>query len=465
MADRYRDRPFQDDGDGRDEYGAPQRPAESDPLAELARLIGQTDPFSNFGRQPPADAQPDDYSEGDDGGTYDENSTTEPTWMRNARAAYDAPISSEPRSRQNGRYAEDGRGYDSGPRFDQERPAGPPPRYDDVLFGPPEREARHEAPFPPPRERYAEDRYDNRHYDDEIEDEPPRRRGGTLSVVVVLLLAVVGTAAAFGYRTFIGAPRSGEPPIIKADAGPNKIMSSSGDKQINDRVGDKPDERVVSREEQPVDLNGKAQPRVVFPPLSQNANPPNASSANTAARPTGAGIGNGTISGEEPRKIRTLTIRPDQQDQTAAADTNPQTPAPAPAPPPRAAPAPRASASAAAAASTGGPISLTPQSAAPATDARPKVASISSSSAGAGGSYVQVSSQKSEADAQTSFKAIQSKYSDILGSKSATIRRADLGDKGVFYRALVGPFGTTDEATQFCVSLKAAGGQCIVQRN
>ena len=78
---------------------------------------------------------------------------------------------------------------------------------------------------------------------------------------------------------------------------------------------------------------------------------------------------------------------------------------------------------------------------------------------------MQVSSQKTEADAQTSFKAIQSKYSEVLGSKPSTIRRADLGEKGVFYRALVGPFGTTDEAATFCVNLKAAGGQCIVQRN
>ena len=59
------------------------------------------------------------------------------------------------------------------------------------------------------------------------------------------------------------------------------------------------------------------------------------------------------------------------------------------------------------------------------------------------------------------------------GTTSKTIRfyeqagkiRADLGDKGVFYRAMVGPFGSQDEAAQFCGSLKTAGGQCVVQRN
>src|ERR1700745_1012985 len=56
MADRYQDRPFpahDDYGRGTDQHG---QKAESDPLAELARLIGQTDPFA-MGRANPK-AQP-----------------------------------------------------------------------------------------------------------------------------------------------------------------------------------------------------------------------------------------------------------------------------------------------------------------------------------------------------------------------------------------------------------------------
>ena len=51
MADRYQDRPFSADDDY-DRGGDPHAPArvESDPLAELARLIGQTDPFAGMGR-------------------------------------------------------------------------------------------------------------------------------------------------------------------------------------------------------------------------------------------------------------------------------------------------------------------------------------------------------------------------------------------------------------------------------
>lgn len=471
MADRYNDRPFPaDDNDGYD--APPKRPA-SDPLAELARLIGQADPFSKYNRagQPPA---PSDQHDTDEVAGYYDEPTQQPSWMRNRPPAQDAAYgddqSFDPRH-----HEDQYRDHDPAPRFEpqsfnQDRDHGAAAsRYDDVLFGQPDRDLHRETPFPVANDRYSDDRFDRPRFDEDNDDEMPApRRGGTATVVVVLLLAVVGTAAAFGYRTFIGSPRRGEPPVIKADAGPNKMMSSSGDKQITDRIGDKSGERVVSREEQPVDLNGKAQPRVVFPPLSQNTNPPNAASANTAVRPTGAGVGNGTVTtgGEEPRKIRTLTIRPDQPDATASA-------APAPTPQPQAsrasAPttptaAPRAPASVAPAPAAGGPIALTPQ-AAPAAEARPKVASVSPATSNGGGSYVQVSSQKTEADAQTSFRAIQSKYSEVLGSKQSTIRRADLGEKGVFYRALVGPFGTTDEAATFCVNLKAAGGQCIVQRN
>jgi len=53
----------------------------------------------------------------------------------------------------------------------------------------------------------------------------------------------------------------------------------------------------------------------------------------------------------------------------------------------------------------------------------------------------------------------------VLGSRTPLIKRADLGDKGVFYRAMIGPFTSSDEAAQFCGSLKTAGGQCVVQRN
>jgi cell division septation protein DedD len=84
---------------------------------------------------------------------------------------------------------------------------------------------------------------------------------------------------------------------------------------------------------------------------------------------------------------------------------------------------------------------------------------------GNGGYVVQVSSERSDSEAQASFKTLQSRYPTVLGGRSPLIRRVDLGEKGIVYRAQVGPFDTVDQAKQFCGSLKAAGGHCIVQRN
>ncbi len=498
MPDRYRDRPpFPPDDDYRDHR--PQQQADTDPLAELARLIGQTDPFSNFGREQtaaPRRADPrdqqgyddDNYRQGyDQNGydahdldhdgydqgysqparsqpaydepAYDDPSRGPPSWMRNAQPA--PPVNGQPYD--DDQFDSHG-GYDQRPQFDEPRfdqPQDTLARYDDVLYG--------KRPDQGPDPRYGHDpRYDPHGYDadDGYAEEPPvrPRRGGTMTVVVVLALAVLGTAGAYAYRSFVGSPRSGEPPIIKADAGPNKIVPPSGDKQITDRVGDKTGERVVSREEQPLDVNGQPSgPRVVFPPLSQNASPPTTSAVSTASRPTGPGVGNGTLSGDEPRKIRTLTIRPD------GTDAAPVT-APEPSSPPRTIPMTGARSSASPPVNNA-PIALTPPPtdqpvpAAPAPRSRVASVNPSTSAPSAGGSYVQISSQKTEADALASYKVLQGKYSGILGARAPVVRRADLGDKGVFYRALVGPFGTTDEATQFCVNLQSAGGKCIVQRN
>ncbi len=78
---------------------------------------------------------------------------------------------------------------------------------------------------------------------------------------------------------------------------------------------------------------------------------------------------------------------------------------------------------------------------------------------------MQVSSQKSEDEAQSAFSALQAKFPNQLGGRTPIIRRADLGAKGIYYRTLVGPFATMEQAASLCSSLKAAGGSCLVQKN
>ncbi len=81
------------------------------------------------------------------------------------------------------------------------------------------------------------------------------------------------------------------------------------------------------------------------------------------------------------------------------------------------------------------------------------------------GYVVQVSMRRSKADAEASFRSLQAKFPRQLSGRTAIVQRADLGAKGIYYRAMVGPFASTGEAGQFCGNLKAAGGQCLLQRN
>jgi hypothetical protein len=78
-----------------------------------------------------------------------------------------------------------------------------------------------------------------------------------------------------------------------------------------------------------------------------------------------------------------------------------------------------------------------------------------------GGVLVQMSAQKSEEAAKSTYHDLQVKYPTILGSLDANIQRADLGEKGVYFRVRVGPFASAD-AQRICGDLKAAGGSCIL---
>jgi hypothetical protein len=493
MADRYQDRPFPaDDGfdRGGDQHAQPAR-TESDPLAELARLIGQTGPFAmgraNQPAQPHA-AEREQYQPA----AADEPAPSPPSWMRRAtpqavplpQEGYpeEYPSATHPLHRYAAQHAAPEPEYQQAAAYADGGHEPDRSRYDDALYGEPDPAAQQHQHDP----AYADDAYAYQDgYGDGAEEPVRKRGGGMVAVAMLLALAVVGTGGAFAYRTYVGSPRSGEPPIIKADNSPTKIVPapSDGGAKVPDRMatGDGT-EKIVPREEAPVDVNARSGPRVVFPPLNPNSNPPPASSVASAGLPP-AGAGSGTLPSNEPRRIKTLAVRGDQADTAAVPVAPPAKSAPAQkgsagaaAVPPAVPPATRSPPSSANA-SANAPLSLTPQAsppgAPPAASAEPRARvavanpapAAPAASTGAGGYLVQVASQKNEGDAQASYRALQGKYPAVLGSRSPVIKRADLGDKGVYYRAMIGPFGSADEATQFCGNLKTAGGQCVVQRN
>ena len=191
-----------------------------------------------------------------------------------------------------------------------------------------------------------------------------------ITVAAVLALAVFGVGGAFAYRTYTVGVRNGPPPIIRADAGPTKIIPASADAgaKVPDRMatGDGT-EKVVSREETPIDPSTRTGPRVVFPPLTPNGSVALPASVVPGAPPPTASAANGTFSNNEPHRIRTLSVHGDQDEAGVPAGT---------APPAR--PAPRAAATNSrapagnpAAANANAPLSLAPQAESSAALERP----------------------------------------------------------------------------------------------
>ena len=445
MADNYQDRPCPTDA----EHDRGALRDESSLLAKLAQLSGQSDPFGTAAKTPlplqsrasvrpqnvPVDAEPS-------------SPAGSSPWMQRARQEYEEPEPEYPSPvLPLHRYA-------AASEQDHHEPQAADERYG--LFKSVDQE----------NTRYLDDPYAHqRGYEEE--PEPRTRRGGMVTVAAALALAMVGTVA---YRTYVGSPRSGEPPIITADNSATKVVPTQSDGDASKAPGRIPPgdggEKLVSRDEARVDVNSKF--GASLPPLNQNGSPPPVASVS----PTGPALtmaANGTMPNNEPRQIKTLAVRGDPAENGgiptgAAAPAKPDPTAPS-------ASAPTALAQrnpSAASASANAPVTLSPQGA-PASDPAPPIRLAATNAVrtarSAGRDYlVQVSSQKNEADVQASYRALQNKFPAALRSRPPVIKRADLGAKGIYYRTMVGPFGSTEEAAQFCGNLKSAGGQCVIQK-
>lgn len=76
------------------------------------------------------------------------------------------------------------------------------------------------------------------------------------------------------------------------------------------------------------------------------------------------------------------------------------------------------------------------------------------------GAYVQLASQVTEAEAQKSLRALQSRMAGSLNGVPLEIRRVDVPGKGVRYRVVL-PTASFQDATQTCAAIKSGGGDCV----
>jgi hypothetical protein len=293
---------------------------------------------------------------------------------------------------------------------------------------------------------YAEefDPYHDGRQDEEMHDPPRRSWRRRLTALTLIAVGI------YAYRTYYVEPGSTQTPqVIRAEETPSEVIPAISDPQsgklIQDRLIQDPvgalrsGERMVSGEQpvEPRSTGSTSRWAVRWAVPSAPALPPQ-----------GAASATDPIS-SDPMRIATLGIRPDGTEVSGPVQ-----------PAARGVPLsldPRATASDAAPAPPAQRPLTPPMAATPAPAA--------AANAAASGYVVQVSSQRSEVDAQAYFRSLQEKFPSQLEGRTAIIRRADLGAKGIYYRVVTGPFASAGEADQFCGSLKVAGGKCIIQRN
>ncbi|MCZ8315809.1 MAG: SPOR domain-containing protein [Phreatobacter sp.] len=354
-------------------------------------------------------------------------------------------------------------------------------------------------------------------YADEADEAPPRRRrAGVTAIVAIMGLAVLGGGGVYGYRAMTGGGGvGGEPRVIRADQSPVRVAAQQAQdpKPVTDRVAQ--GERVVAREERPVSAREQAA-QVQEPPVPARIIPlvpsPDASARAAAvaapapvAAPMPAPVP--AARAEEPRRVRTVQVGPDGSimapaaalaprpsetslsvvpvstapaapSRLAAADSRPAAApvsAGTPMPPPRpvqtirvaraepaasptsvepvraAAPAPTAQAR---------PMDLGPQQTASVRAAATAPSPAPAAIAGSGGTFVQISSHQSEAEARSAFATAQRRF-PLLQGQSLSIRSAELPGRGTWHRVRVGPFSRA-EAQSFCEQLRGSGGSCVL---
>lgn len=82
-----------------------------------------------------------------------------------------------------------------------------------------------------------------------------------------------------------------------------------------------------------------------------------------------------------------------------------------------------------------------------------------------GDHLIQIAALRTEEAAQGEWQRLSNRYSSLLGSYRPVIVRADLGERGIFFRLRAGPLNGRTAADSLCESLKAENIGCLVVRN
>lgn len=308
---------------------------------------------------------------------------------------------------------------------------------------------------------YDDEAYLQDHPDDVYDDVQPRRGLGFWIVAAIVLASLIAVAflGMFAYRAVFNTPpraavvtKSDAPVKVEPKNTPQTVVPQSN-KPIQDRLGGSAESQVMRREEAPVDLTRPQAPPsqpVQQPPVQAVQPLPQQIQRAPQVVPPAPQMQQPSPQADQPKRVKSISVRSDgnapqpapQQQNSAPLPLNavPQEPDTQAIPP------------------QNRPNSNVPPANRNVASLGPTTPPVQTS----GNYVVQVASHKTPEEAQNAWNGLRQQYGSIFGGRNADIRKVDLGDRGTFYRAMVGPMNR-EQANALCQNLKTQGAGCIVQ--
>lgn len=300
-----------------------------------------------------------------------------------------------------------------------------------------------------------------------VRDDRAAGGGRRIPIVAVVVGGIVAAALVGSGVTWLllgsGGQRadSSPPPLIKADDKPIKVHPDSpggmtvenADKLVYSRLRGEPMKGEVERilpEPQRPEKPAAEDVVVTPPPTTQPKGPVPPSAAETGER-----------SAEATPAARSMPYQVDQESEEA--EEPPQAPVRATPPAPttpkavESKPAPKPVESKPVQVATARPVPAPPP-------AKPADKPAATTAPATGRYQLQLLAARSPESAAAAWKKIQAKNGDVLGGLGSTVARADLGDRGVFYRLRVGPIADEAKAKSLCSTLASRNVSCLIIR-
>lgn len=322
-----------------------------------------------------------------------------------------------------------------------------------------------------------------------------RSRRPLYVMAAVIFAGVAGIGASFAFKGAVSNPT--EIAMIKAADGPAKIQPQTvasaevadHDASVLGGAPQQPPVAAINNIEQPADLSATAEsmaPQAQAEPAAVAGLPSGAASVPVPPPPAVQAqpqvSSDGIAALIEPKKVKTVTVRPDgtvvpngappQMAAPAMAAGHPSAASPAKAATPKSTarvvttPKPAASQNANAQASrTTVAAKAKPMQVADAQNqAQEQVTNEAAVPAAPGSFAVQLAAPATEQEARDAQVRIMKKFGAELAGFHPSIHKAEVGGKPV-YRVRVSGLASRDEATALCQKVQSGGGKCFVAKN